>query len=1375
MMNKRTFLTWVVVCGAVAMGLLAGCPPQPPMDGADPAPAVTTTAATATDSKQTAANGTTTTDANTTVAPALPAKATTPLADLEPALAKPDSAPGELTDQTRDLVTQAEADIAARQFSAAVDKLRRAAGFDPENPRILKNLGMAYFGRDYVNAAPTGKANTGMALQNLQAAANKNGDDLDLQLLLGQVLEAAAKPDDAIASYRTALLTSQAKPDDGKAAEALARLADLLARQGYLTASLEAYDQLNDWIALHAEAYVGRPMVERLVLRPELVQVQRARLLLKLNRPADALAPLEQARETDRNNTAVTGLLIEAQLASGKTDKARALLQEMADGGDTSANLANLVEKLANAQKNPALPREIWQTYLRHGKRDTATALAMAAVAVKLGAESDAQAILQSALEYQPGNLQARKQLADLFSRQKQTDKALRELAVVVATDVNQSLDVASRVQQAVLRDGAFDVAAFVASLDDAGKDPQALRYVAGLAAARKKDYTAAADQQRRAIALDKEFLPAWDALLEATLATRQNAAVEKVLQDSTTLPQDRLFGFHLYLIAKVEMANADVASTHNACEKLYQARRELANRGQNYLPLSYTLAQALRRTNRTNDAARVLSEAIDLQPDNDQLQVELVRLLMAAGAVDSATKRLDELLARQDDSIAARIVQVELLIRQGRKEQALDALAGLKKTNPKDPQVLMLDFRIEYGQRMGSLSKEDFQKAAAALAELIRADEDNAEALDSLARLLSQSRFRAEAMTMWESAYEWTNRHPQIARQYAAALYQARQYAKAEGIIRDILAASPKDTAFRLMLLETLKALKKNDDAITLAQTWLRDTQESHFEYRVRLLMLYKEEKRHDDAHALLDDWIQLEANRERSVALRSEKLSLFAKAEQYKEAEEFAENWIVQEQKTLGGQPMIPQLQLLEALREARQYDQSLRLLGTWIGGKNDASVRNLRLWQIRMLVLADKIPDALRRAQAWIRQSPNALGPRSTLVSALQEAELHDQAEALLEKWLGEMTADGAIPPASWFGPDENGQSQGIDDEDEEGDDDVFFEDEDDEDAFPGVGQIHQANIALPPALAQNVDDDKADETAPADAEPAEPAAQPEPAPAAQVAVAAPAGAKVHVSQEMIDWARCSLVIVLSRQKKYDQAIAKADEFIETYPKDYFTARAYARHMLLRLPGQEASRVRTYTNPVLSLLQLKSHAQMEQNKPLDAMATLERAFTIDPDNANLNNDLGYQYADLGIHLEKAERMIRKALMEEPNPAYLDSLAWVLYKQGKFDQADRIFDQIFADDSEDHSEHAIMYDHAGDVAWRLGDKDKARALWTKAVETAQNEKRASLDSRKVLATTPAKLEAAQNNTEPDTAPLGNDVDPNAVREDETDEESDE
>ena len=66
------------------------------------------------------------------------------------------------------------------------------------------------------------------------------------------------------------------------------------------------------------------------------------------------------------------------------------------------------------------------------------------------------------------------------------------------------------------------------------------------------------------------------------------------------------------------------------------------------------------------------------------------------------------------------------------------------------------------------------------------------------------------------------------------------------------------------------------------------------------------------------------------------------------------------------------------------------------------------------------------------------------------------------------------------------------------------------------------------------------------------------------------------------------------------------------------------------------------------------------------------LENFLAENPDDIGVNNDLGYLYADQGKNLEKARKMIQKAVDAEPeNAAYLDSLGWVLFKLGNYKEA--------------------------------------------------------------------------------------------------------
>ena len=67
------------------------------------------------------------------------------------------------------------------------------------------------------------------------------------------------------------------------------------------------------------------------------------------------------------------------------------------------------------------------------------------------------------------------------------------------------------------------------------------------------------------------------------------------------------------------------------------------------------------------------------------------------------------------------------------------------------------------------------------------------------------------------------------------------------------------------------------------------------------------------------------------------------------------------------------------------------------------------------------------------------------------------------------------------------------------------------------------------------------------------------------------------------------------------------------------------------------------------------------------------LRKSITLDPENsAEACNYLGYMLADHNMNLEEAELMIRRAFQSAPgNASYLDSLGWVDFLMGKFDQA--------------------------------------------------------------------------------------------------------
>ena len=109
------------------------------------------------------------------------------------------------------------------------------------------------------------------------------------------------------------------------------------------------------------------------------------------------------------------------------------------------------------------------------------------------------------------------------------------------------------------------------------------------------------------------------------------------------------------------------------------------------------------------------------------------------------------------------------------------------------------------------------------------------------------------------------------------------------------------------------------------------------------------------------------------------------------------------------------------------------------------------------------------------------------------------------------------------------------------------------------------------------------------------------------------------------------------------------------------------------------------------------------------------LRRSIALDPANAaEAYNYLGYMWADLGMHLDEAREMIQRALETDPNNgSYLDSLGWVEFRQGKFDQA--LADLLRAVKNMDR-EDPIVFEHIGDTYLKLHRVPEALESWKKA-----------------------------------------------------------
>lgn len=106
------------------------------------------------------------------------------------------------------------------------------------------------------------------------------------------------------------------------------------------------------------------------------------------------------------------------------------------------------------------------------------------------------------------------------------------------------------------------------------------------------------------------------------------------------------------------------------------------------------------------------------------------------------------------------------------------------------------------------------------------------------------------------------------------------------------------------------------------------------------------------------------------------------------------------------------------------------------------------------------------------------------------------------------------------------------------------------------------------------------------------------------------------------------------------------------------------------------------------------------------------LRKIIEIDPKYQQAYNALGYSLADRSIRLEEAYDLIDKAMKLAPNDPFItDSLGWVLFRQGKMDEAEQQLQRAYQ--LRQDPEIAV---HLGEVLWAKGNKEKAMAFFRQA-----------------------------------------------------------
>lgn len=184
----------------------------------------------------------------------------------------------------------------------------------------------------------------------------------------------------------------------------------------------------------------------------------------------------------------------------------------------------------------------------------------------------------------------------------------------------------------------------------------------------------------------------------------------------------------------------------------------------------------------------------------------------------------------------------------------------------------------------------------------------------------------------------------------------------------------------------------------------------------------------------------------------------------------------------------------------------------------------------------------------------------------------------------------------------------------------------------------------------------------------------------------------------------------------------------------------------------------------------------------RPEQSASYYELSLSYDPDHAWSNNDYGYMLAEEGVRMDYAVELLERAAAVLPNEAsVIDSLAWVRYKMGIFDDIPQTTGQptkgaisllMRANELDIKRENATIMLHLGDALWRGGYKDRASNAWIGAEDIARsrirllnaqpNPNRNAIEAMSIeLREIRYRIQDADSTGNPKIAPLATDTEP--------------
>jgi tetratricopeptide (TPR) repeat protein len=193
-----------------------------------------------------------------------------------------------------------------------------------------------------------------------------------------------------------------------------------------------------------------------------------------------------------------------------------------------------------------------------------------------------------------------------------------------------------------------------------------------------------------------------------------------------------------------------------------------------------------------------------------------------------------------------------------------------------------------------------------------------------------------------------------------------------------------------------------------------------------------------------------------------------------------------------------------------------------------------------------------------------------------------------------------------------------------------------------------------------------------------------------------------AAILAQQGKLDEARSQLSAAAARDPQMRVQLLIAEAALLRQAEQSAAALALLEHEL----GEQADQPELLYESALLAERLGRLEVMEKR--------LRKLIELQPKSAQAYNALGYSYADRNMRLVEARQLIETALQLAPNdPFILDSMGWVLFRQGELENALTHLQRAYAQRPD-----AEIAAHLGEVLWMLGRTDEAQRTWNEALQ---------------------------------------------------------